>query len=769
MSGESPQLGVRQRTGGGATRKRSKSPAVGNTDDETHAKIAKQKSAGTGPYKQPSEKGYRIALALVTIAAFITRFWKINHPDQVVFDEVHFGKFASYYLQGTYFFDVHPPFGKLLFAFMGWLVGYDGHFLFDNIGDSYIDNKVPYVAFRAMPALLSTLTVPVVYLTMWESGYSLPACLTAAAIVLFDNGQIGQTRLILLDSTLIFSMACSILCYIRFYKQRHNAFGRKWWKWLLLTGVSLSCVISTKYVGVFTFVTIGAAVAIDLWNMLDYRRGLSLQQFGMHFAARAFGLIVVPFVFYLFWFQCHFTVLYRSGPGDDFMTPEFQETLADNAMSEKSMEVFYNDKVTLRHKDTKAYLHSHPDKYPLRYDDGRISSQGQQVTGYPFNDTNNHWIIVPSRPFPDSMQRPVNNNDAVKLLHVATNTFLLSHDVASPYYPTNQEFTTISKEDADGPRYNDTLFEVRIEGKKKQGLRTMSSLFKFVHRPSKVAMWTHSKPLPEWGYKQQEVNGNKNLQQKSNIWFMESIIDMNPEDGRLSKEPKKVKTLPFFKKYFELQRAMFHHNNALTSSHPYASQPIQWPFLMRGVSFWTKNDTREQIYFLGNIVGWWIASSILAVFAGIVGADQLTQRRGIDALDSRTRSRLYNSTGFFWLAWAAHYFPFFLMGRQLFLHHYLPAHLASALVTGALVEFVFGADAPEEGVVTEQEGKRGRKWVPRACSESTLGSWIACATITGIVVASFVFYAPLTYGSPGLNVEEVLRRKWLGYDLHFAK
>ena len=129
--------------------------------------------------------------------------------------------------------------------------------------------------------------------------------------------------------------------------------------------------------------------------------------------------------------------------------------------------------------------------------------------------------------------------------------------------------------------------------------------------------------------------------------------------------------MPFYKKYLELQRAMFHHNNALTSSHPYASQPIQWPFLLRGVSFWTKNDTREQIYFLGNPIGWWITSSLLAVLAGVFGADLLTQRRGIDALDRRTRSKLYNSTGFFFLAWASHYFPFFLMGHKSSCHPFL--------------------------------------------------------------------------------------------------
>ncbi|KAK7719559.1 Dolichyl-phosphate-mannose--protein mannosyltransferase 4 [Diaporthe eres] len=768
VSSSTSKEGLRQRNVAGS----KKNGAASTADDVEIDKLLKANAPTNN-----SDLQYKIALAIITALAFVTRFWGISHPSEVVFDEVHFGKFASYYLERTYFFDVHPPFGKLLFAFMGWLVGYDGHFHFENIGDSYVANKVPFVAFRSLPAILGALTVSVTYMIMWESGYSLPACVVAAGLVLLDNAHIGQTRLILLDATLVLAMACSLLAYIKFYKLRHEAFSRKWWKWLILTGFALSCDISTKYVGLFAFVTIGSAVAIDLWDLLDVKRpggALSMPDFGKHFAARAFGLIVMPFIFYLFWFQVHFAVLNRSGPGDDFMTPEFQETLSDNVMLSNAVTVNYYDSITIKHKETKTYLHSHEDHYPLRYDDGRVSSQGQQVTGYPYNDTNNYWQIIPVED-DQKLGRAVKNHDLVRLRHIVTDTILLSHDVASPYFPTNQEFTTVSLTDAYGDRKQDTLFEIRVEGgKKNQEFKSISSHFKFIHNPSKVAMWTHTTPLPEWGHKQQEINGNKQIAPSSNVWLVEDIPSLPADDKRREKPERKVKTLPFLRKWFELQRSMFWHNNQLTSSHPYASQPYQWPFLLRGVSFWTQNETRQQIYFLGNPVGWWIASSLLAVYAGIVAADQFSLRRGVDALDHRTRSRLYNSTGFFFLAWATHYFPFYVMGRQLFLHHYLPAHLASTLVTGALLEFVFNADTTEE---VPESVKNGKKSGPkrhisareRFAGQSMLSAWIACGVILALAAFGWYFFLPLTYGYPGLSVDQVLRRKWLGYDLHFAK
>lgn len=45
---------------------------------------------------------------------------------------------------------------------------------------------------------------------------------------------------------------------------------------MLLTGVFLSLTISCKMVGLFAFMAVGTAVVVDLWNLLDIKRGHSI-------------------------------------------------------------------------------------------------------------------------------------------------------------------------------------------------------------------------------------------------------------------------------------------------------------------------------------------------------------------------------------------------------------------------------------------------------------------------------------------------------------
>lgn len=717
--------------------------------------------------KPDSDAQYGLWMTIVTVVAFAVRFYKIWFPKEVVFDEVHFGKFASYYLQRTFFFDVHPPFAKMMIAFVGWLVGYDGSFKFENIGMSYETHPAPYLAYRSFNAILGTLTVPIMFNTLKEMNFKAITCAFGALLVAVDNAHVIETRLILLDAILLIAVAASVYCYVRFYKEQlKKPFSLKWYIWLYMTGLSLSFVISTKYIGVMTYAAIGIAVVVNLWQLLDIRSNLTIPQFMRHVSRRLNGLILIPFVIYLFWFYVHFAVLNTSGPGDGFMSAEFQETLADSPATINSREVNYFDIITMKHSDTEAYLHSHLANYPMRYEDGRISSQGQQVTGYTHEDVNNEWEIFPTKELPERLGQPVLLDDVVRLRHVSTNTWLLAHDVASPLYPTNEEITTVSEEDANGEQYQKTLFSFQPIKKNDAGhiLKSQTVSFRIFHVDTSVAVWTHNDVyLPDWGFEQQEVNGNKKLTDPENNWIIANITNL--DESRMTYVPKVVKKLPFFKKWIELQKSMFEQNNKLSSEHPFASQPQAWPGSLSGVSFWTKDSERRQIFFTGNIVGFWFEMISLSVYLGIIVTDLITRQRSYYALNKLTREKIYGPLAYLFIGWACHYFPFFLMARQKFLHHYLPAHLIAAMFTAALWETIFSncnsisTEKDEElpGAVFEKDAKVKTKF---------LAAFFL--NISVCLILFFIYFSPIVYGDE-ISPEEVMKRQWFDIKLNFAK
>ncbi|SSD58651.1 probable Dolichyl-phosphate-mannose--protein mannosyltransferase 4 [Saccharomycodes ludwigii] len=746
-----------------------------NIDDDSKNKYIKKKSsydylATKYLLQSPpdSQSTYNLYCGIVTLIAFIARFYLINYPKEVVFDEVHFGKFASYYLERTYFFDLHPPFAKMLIAFIGYILGYDGKFKFDEIGMSYDTNPAPYIAYRSLNAIMGTLTVTFMFNTLKELNFKAITCALGAFLVAVDNAHVTETRLILLDATLIFSIASSIYCFVRFYKEQlREAFTKAWFLWLYLTGISLSFVTSTKYVGILTFATIGIAIVFNLWQLFDIKAGLTLKEFSKHFLIRLHALIVVPFIIYLFWFYVHFSILTKSGPGDEFMSPEFQETLGESPLARDSRDLNYFDVITLKHLSTDAFLHSHLANYPLRYEDGRISSQGQQVTGYSFEDVNNEWEVVPTKELPAKLGQPVAFNDVIRLRHIATNTYLLGHDVASPLYPTNEEITTVPPESANGENFQETLFRLEPLNKNEEGtpIRTKASRFRVIHVDTNVALWTHNDVLlPDWGFDQQEVNGNKKITDPENTWFFDQIINIPPERDVSIK--KTIKPMNFFRKWWEAQTKMFYHNNHLTSEHPFASDPQSWPGSLSGVSFWNKDQERKQIYFIGNIIGWWAEIATLSLFCGIVLADVLTRRRSVYTLGKIPRARLYGPLMFLFIGWSCHFLPFFLMSRQKFLHHYLPAHMIAAMFTAALIEWGFTNNKSLDSSKDEELPEVPYEEHPAIKVKKLTFVFVILALA---VFAFFIYFSPLVYGNVGLTPAEAKARQWLNIELHFTK
>ncbi|RCH97543.1 hypothetical protein CU098_009952 [Rhizopus stolonifer] len=605
-----------------------------------------------------------------------------------------------------------------------------------------------------------------IYGIMQESGYALPICVLSTAMYVFDNAMVTQNRLILLDSMLLVFMLATVYSYIRFRKLRHMSFSAAWWTWLLCTGIFMALTFSVKMVGLFLVALIGLSVIYDLWHLLDIRCGLSMDQVLKHVYARAVALIILPITIYLFWFYVHFAILNESGPGDSFMSTRFQDTLKNSPLKMaalgKQLDIHYGDEITMKHKDTNAYLHSHDLHYPLRYEDGRVSSKGQQVTGVMESNDNCFWRIKPTEDHQDPT-RPVKNGDIVQLEHVVTGTNLLTHDVASPWMPTNEEITTVPLES----RYEETLFKIVFDDEEDNSvLETHMTPFRLIHEDTKVAVWVHNKKLPEWGLGHLEVNGNKNAVDKTNYWVAQEIKGKNATELNAHKQEKELGHMPFIKKFFELQSRMISHNAGLTKPHPYQSGPITWPFMIRGVSYWSNEETRSQIYLTGNVFGWNLSVGSIAVFVGIVLADVLARRRGIEPIEEPVRHRMIQSAGFFFVAWALHYFPFFLMGRSLFLHHYLPAATLNYLLVGAIFQFIYvdGIDSPVSFL-----GRQLRS--TRRTSMKAEVSWKTYAAVGATILLQFgmfMFLAPLTYGTP-LTLEQVRSHQLLdGWKLQYG-
>ena len=448
--------------------------------------------------------GYEFLIAplIFTALAFFTRMWKIGLSPIVTWDEAHFGKFGSHYLKREFYFDVHPPLGKMLVGLSGYLAGYNGSFEFKS-GETYPE-ELNYTYMRLFNSAFGALCVPLAYFTAKELHFKRPTVWLVTMMVLFENSYTTISRFILLDSMLLFFTFTTVFCWAKFHNQRHDPFSPEWGLWLFMTGVSVGCVCSVKWVGMFGTALVGLYTIEDLWNKFGDLKMAKIE-LGAHVGFRVVGLIVIPLMVYLFSFWLHFLILENSGPGDAQMSSLFQANLRGTEVGKDSpLEIGFGSRATLKNMGYGGgLLHSHVQIYPE-------GSQQQQITCYHHKDANNDWFFYPNRHEPEfDAEAPVKfvgNGDVIRLIHAQTGRNLHSHAVAAPVTKADHEVSCYGNTTV-GDTKDHWVVEVSRDAASwdYSKLRTLTTAFRLRHADLGCYLRAGNVNLPQWGFKQIET------------------------------------------------------------------------------------------------------------------------------------------------------------------------------------------------------------------------------------------------------------------------
>jgi len=671
-------------------RKRINIPSKGDVEEiqpliqEEDDKILKEKNAIAAKAKAEKKKQIIIVLCLTALSLF-SRYFKIAKSNVVVWDEAHFGSFGSEYIKRTFYFDVHPPLGKMLIALSGWLCGYDGQFDWDSA--KVFPENVNFVFMRVFCATFGALMTPFAYLTAKELHFSQLTCIVVALMVICENAFLTISKFVLLDPILLFFTASTFYFLTRFKNARKNPFSLNWWLSLAATGASLGMVLSVKWVGLFSVALVGLYTLWELWDYLG-KKGVPFKTYIFHWVARIILLIILPMSIYMFNFYLHFTILNRSGSGDANMSSLFQAGLEGIDFSQNPLDVAYNSKITLKNN---AYggglLHSHVQRYP-------VGSEQQQITLYHYKDANNEWII--KKPWtepqiPDDKIVYVKDGDIIRLVHSETKRNLHTHNIKAP---VSKKFNEVSGYGNATIGDANDLWKVEIVKDRydssTHSIHALLTTFRLRHVETGCLLQSSGSFYPEWGFKQSEVvcdmHGNNNA--AKNIWNVESHWN-----HLLPAAPLKTFKSSFLSDFIDINVGMWTSNNSLVPDEDkepdhLTSEAWQWPLALVGIRICGWNDDDVKYYLMGNPLTWWSAFACI-LFVGLLSGIYILLKKcnAIHWKNEEWNNYWYTSlitVG----GWALHYFPSYLMGRVLYLHHYFPAIYFGIFVVAFTLEHI---------------------------------------------------------------------------------
>ncbi len=317
-------------------------------------------------------KNWIYGTIIFLLLGLVTRFAFLESPKEVVFDEFHFFHFVSEYEKGEYFFDIHPPLGKLILWENAKMYGISdfveevkasiekkemlekekkqlekkiiiqketesedmekiktlrneyedikdtlktiktGGLETYTIGAEY-NNSLNVFGMRSVPAFFGALLVPLMFLFAFFLTRSFPISIIVGSLTLFSPAFITESQYILMDSMLMFFMVLGTFFAFLYYKKQE-------WKWWIGTVFCIALSVSIKWTGISLFGIAGLVWIFALIKDGNWKKLLM----------QALSGFIFIISFYMAIFAIHFSVLPFSGEGDAFHSPEFRKNLENS-------------------------------------------------------------------------------------------------------------------------------------------------------------------------------------------------------------------------------------------------------------------------------------------------------------------------------------------------------------------------------------------------------------------------------------------------------
>ena len=231
-------------------------------------------------------KPVRLALIFLLAISYFTYVHNYWNPPALFWDENYHIASAQKYLNGTFFMEPHPPLGKMMIALGEAVFDFNPE---DNqfIGTDYATNPpagFSFAGYRLFPVLLAWLTVPVIFFIFLVITNNVLWSTLLSFLYVFDNALIVHLRSAMLESTMLFFSALTILAFLLLLAWKDDR--KKFTFASILFGASFACLMTTKAFGLILILLI-PFVAFALrprWSQIWHFLWVGMIAFAIPFA-----------------------------------------------------------------------------------------------------------------------------------------------------------------------------------------------------------------------------------------------------------------------------------------------------------------------------------------------------------------------------------------------------------------------------------------------------------------------------------------------------